>query len=164
MKTITKKIAAFIDWLDDLLDNWQYEPQDMNNMNKEKAIERLDAIETEAKELREIIEAPERRKPEAGDVWSLEGGSDVIVGYERFVHLPYGTEARYPYAHDDILARGGAYLGKFNEVYVKISDVRDALSIKDCDGDDVTTWIRMNNSSFGRKSTLEALRNLNIIN
>jgi len=36
MKTITKKIAAFINWIDDLLDNWQYEPQDINNMKSTK--------------------------------------------------------------------------------------------------------------------------------
>ena len=39
-------------------------------MNKEQAAERLYAIESEVEKLRRIIDEPEARMPEAGDVWS----------------------------------------------------------------------------------------------
>lgn len=49
-------------------------------MNKEQALQRLTAIEKEAKELRKIIEQPEEKKPTPEEVfWKLCDGLEVKI-------------------------------------------------------------------------------------
>ncbi len=132
-------------------------------MNKEQAAERLCAIESEVEKLRRIIDEPEARKPEAGDVWS-SGDSDYLlfedgyslVGGPIYVRMKIGSS---PWTRGNY-----TYLGKFDEVYVKISDVRDALSIEDSDGDSFLNpdWTG-DVESTAIDASRKALRKLNII-
>jgi len=137
-------------------------------MNKERAKERLCAIETEVEKLRRIIDEPEARKPEAGDVWvEGDGTYHYISGMSGRLTSSMLNEDADSYTRSFETCPFGdiddfTYLGKFNEVFVKISDVRDALSHKDIVGNSV-----MNSKSSvehsGMKVTREALRKLNII-
>jgi hypothetical protein len=144
-------------------------------MNKEKALERLDAIESEAKELREIIKAPERRTPKAGDVWKKGTGyqsnylmcnasPDGILAsnLDSNAVTHFGEASSNPLSGEEF-----TYLGKFDEVYVKISDVRAALSHEDNWGDSVLATVSVAKGiSMGgitTKKTRDALRKLNII-
>jgi hypothetical protein len=57
------------------------------------------------------------------------------------------------------------YLGKFDEVYVKISDVRDALSIEDVNGNSVLTHMKdddLDPSNLTYIATLARLSELDI--
>ena len=98
-------------------------------MNKEKALERLDAIESEAKELREIIKAPELKEPEYGDLLDYSGNIWILGDDNRGTAIDCRDDSRQEPGDTAIHLSIGApkNLGKFNEVYVKISDVRDAL-------------------------------------
>lgn len=134
-------------------------------MNKEKALERLDAIESEAKELREIIKAPEQRTPEQGDVWQDKFDS-YLVGENESISLGVGD---YPggCSIDPSDFIGDACLGKFNGVYVKISDVREALGYTDNWGDSVLSTVSggkgISLGGITTQKTREALRKLDII-
>tara|TARA_R110000772_G_scaffold207611_1_gene318139 strand:- start:279 stop:722 length:444 start_codon:yes stop_codon:yes gene_type:complete len=147
-------------------------------MNKEEAIRRLDVIELETQELREIIEAPEGRTPEEGDVWLENDGTNHIVvigncglasamfGMERLNGHLYDGSAFSSDPFDGILKEDFTYLGKFDEVYVKISDVRDALSHEGLVGDSVLNSHKGEGIYIGKaasRKTREALRKLNII-
>ena len=104
-------------------------------MNKELLNQKLsdieeviDAAQHEATKLRSLINEPEQREPEAGDVYHCEyNGADYlllndgykVVGSTITIGMPIGN---CPWLSDDY-----TYLGKFSEVYVKISDVQDAL-------------------------------------
>ena len=143
----------------------------MNTNTKEKAIERLDAIEAEAKELRSLINQPEQRKPEAGDVWEGGSGSTWIISKDNTEFgtcltsespgFPVGSE------HDisDMGTLGGTYLGKFDEVYCKISDVREALSHEDDDGQSLIYLLKnsVQMRYFAKDKALPALQKLGII-
>ena len=109
---------------------------------------------------------PEKRAPEAGDVWKGFSGSDWLVG-ESKATLLFDTEGTHDvgyHMHSPLNPTGATYLGKFNEVYVKIADVRDALSHKDIFGNSVLNgrpeWAVY---SSGLDRTRKALRKLNII-
>jgi photosystem II stability/assembly factor-like uncharacterized protein len=77
------------------------------------------------------------------------------------------------YCTSDLIAsrefelNNGKNLGKFDEVYVKISDVQEALSHADNAGDSVLSRVERDLDIFvgrsGRLATREALRKLNII-
>jgi hypothetical protein len=106
-------------------------------MNKEQAKERLCAIETEVEKLRRIIDEPEQRTPETGDVWKGFSGSTWLRGESKDTLLNdtehthgAGYEASFRLDHTS-----STYLGKFDEVYVKASDVREVLSIQDEEGE-----------------------------
>ena len=133
-------------------------------MNKEKALERLDAIESEAKELREIIKAPEKRKPKAGDVYSSNYASWLVSQGGSWTDLSEGSFKRHEmHGWDDA---GHTYKGKFHEVYVKISDVRAALSHEDGMMDSYYKCIKGDSALpfiYTEGKTLKALRKLNII-
>tara|TARA_R110000850_G_scaffold261263_2_gene389294 strand:+ start:156 stop:560 length:405 start_codon:yes stop_codon:yes gene_type:complete len=134
-------------------------------MNKEKALERLDAIESEAKELREIIKAPEKRKPEAGDVYSSNYASWLVSQGGSWTDLSEGYFKRHGMrGWDDA---GHTYKGKFHEVYVKISDVRAALEVATKFGLNALNYLESGASGnmclTSKDKTLEALRKLNII-
>jgi len=139
----------------------------INNMNKEQAKERLCAIETEVEKLRRIIDEPEARKPEAGDVWTAAGTSWLVTNDGHWVvteALRSDNMGRNTGDFDPNDSSEFKNLGKFDEVYVKISDVRDALSVVDKEGDDAIGLLRsFNCNQWGAYSTLEALRKLNII-
>jgi hypothetical protein len=102
-------------------------------MNKEQAKERLCAIETEVEKLRRIIDEPER-KPKVGDVWKHphSGANLIILKEQKAFFTDLLTVTLYK---DEGIQKGFTYLGKFDEVYVKASDVREVLSIKDEEGD-----------------------------
>ena len=98
-------------------------------MNKKELNQKLNDLEAEASKLRSLINEPEQRTPEAGDVWRDGSGHLLIVMRNGTVYQPhdgYVSESRlesYDSHSRDI------YLGKFSEVYVKRDDVREALSI-----------------------------------
>ena len=134
-------------------------------MNKEQAAERLYAIESEVEKLRRIIDEPEARMPEAGDVWKLKReGWDVMLGSGDVNINLLNNGQMGLYTHTDFTKNGATYLGKFDEVFVKISDVREALSHKDKEGDDTIELLQsFDRNLWGACSTLNALRKLNII-
>jgi hypothetical protein len=133
-------------------------------MNKEQAKERLCAIESEVEKLRRIIDEPEQRKPGAGDLWKhLQTGEYYVVLEENvgfFTDLLTATSYK-----DDNIQKGFTYLGKFDEVYVKISDVLEALSIKDDHGDSFASWMSGGCEPYREaiEATADTLRELNII-
>ena len=118
-----------------------------------------------------IIKQPEKRTPEAGDVWEdSEGFVEFITENGKGVDLMSGyisskKYSQYPTHSSDTC------LGKHHEVYVNraefISDIREALSHKDRGGDSVLNRIDGDlNINIGRSGTLAtgaALRKLNII-
>jgi hypothetical protein len=137
--------------------------------NKEQAIQRLDALQAEAAKLREIIEQPEpQRELEAGDVWAFHSGATTILTDNRKnTVLHNGVSGAL--SHSEVES-ACTYLGKFSEVYVKregtvaISDVIEALSIKDDDGLSVKSFLsNTDEPSNGTViETLEALAKLGI--
>lgn len=133
-------------------------------MNKEQAKERLCAIETEVEKLRRIIdepEQPEQRTPEEGDVYRGRDGTDFILFEDHYAAIEGKTISIVPMRNcceDNPWNRGNyTYLGKFDEVFVKISDVRDALSI----GTPGETFLEGRGSPAYDASRM-ALRELNI--
>ena len=95
-------------------------------MNKDKINSKIEDLEAELQELKLLANAPEQRTPKAGDVWQSEiTGSDLLIlGESKSMH----TDVLAVTHHDDEAVQANyTYLGKFDEVYVKISDVRDAL-------------------------------------
>jgi len=134
-------------------------------MNKEQAKERLCAIETEVEKLRRIIDEPEPRKPEAGDVWKHRQTGEYYVVLEEkqgfFTDLLTAT----PY-EDEGIQRNFTYLGKFDEVFVKASGIRaairEALSIKDESGDTLEECTEPGNyfDSSGCKALYEKLKSI----
>ena len=130
-------------------------------MNKEQAKERLCAIESEVEKLRRIIDEPEPRMPEAGDVYQ-DGYGEVLI-LDEFVFRLDDMEVNNDQHH---LYMENTYLGKFDEVYVKISDVREALSIKDDRSRNVIEWLADDRFKPRNQTIIEthsALRKLNII-
>ena len=140
--------------------------------------EAIDESQYEALRLRSLINAsPEpQRTPEAGDVWSFAGGGNIFLVNrgDQATTLSSETgfncgEIYHDLSQDVCLQEGrGTYLGKFNEVYCKISDVLEALSIKDRYGDSVLktrfndqTNIHIDSDTSSK--VYESLRNLNII-
>ena len=124
---------------------------------------KIEDLKAELQNLEKLANKPEQRKHEAGDVWSDNGenftcdslGHGVFKdGYRTLMPLGYLP-----------LYTNAAYLGKFHEVYVEISDVREALSYEDFIGNSVLD--SLNSEIFvgktGSSKTLEALRKLNII-
>ena len=100
----------------------------MKLTQKEAAIERLNNLETEAQKLREIIEQPEQRTPEAGDVWAINNATGYVNYAKRVSMLGEAAgELMHP-LEEYFRSSKCTYLGKFSEVYVKIADVRDALN------------------------------------
>jgi len=110
-----------------------------------------------------IIKQPDPRTPEPGDVWALTDWIYIIDEGRYGVTLEDGTRTSEPLTHRE----GGrnTYLGKHRDVYAKISDIIDALSFKDHEGEDMFTFLMRGSSdnNFGRKNTVEAFRKLNII-
>ena len=109
---------------------------------------------------------PEKRTPKAGDVW-LENrfGEAFLIGDKESICLdsecgPSGpggcSVAPFDWKHD-------TYLGKFDEVYVKISDIREALSHKDFHGDSILNSTGCSVTVTGLEKSRKALRKLNII-
>ena len=136
-------------------------------MNKDKINSKIEDLEAELQKLKQLANEPKQRTPEAGDVWednegygefiSRNGkGVDLISG-----HISLKKYSQYPTHSSD------TYLGKFDEVYVKISDVRAALSHKDVDGEDMLDCFNQGYHSkvqvYGACESLKALRQLNII-
>ena len=140
-------------------------------MNKEKALERLDAIELESKKLREIIKAPEQRTPEAGDVWHDDcSGVDYLLLNDGYKVVGGDVVVKMKISCSPWATGNYTYLGKFDEVYVNraefISDVRAALSHEDNWGDSCYKSIKgiSNHPCISVEAkTREALRELNII-
>ena len=137
-------------------------------MNKEQLNQKLSDLEEEAANLRSLINEPEQRTPEAGDVWEGFSGSDWLVGESTKATLLFDTEGTHRvgyHMNSHLNPTGATYLGKFSEVYVKISDVRAALSHRDGCGDSILRslpgigWL----GGSGLGESRAALRKLNII-
>ena len=91
-------------------------------MNKDKINSKIEDLEAELQELKQLANAPEQRTPEAGDVWECTGLADYIIGHDGHGLIgECGTKTSDPFMGT------GTYLGKFDEVYVKISDIRAAV-------------------------------------
>ena len=134
-------------------------------MNKAELNQKLSDLEDEAAKLRSLINAsPEpQRTPEAGDVWNYGGGFTYTIGRDG-----HGTELRYGIRTSgrfNLDLTDCTYLGKFDEVFVKISDVREALSIEDENGFSVGSFLQDTDEPTNAVfiATCEALLKLNII-
>ena len=120
-------------------------------MNKDKINSKIEDLEAELQKLKQLANEPEQRTPEAGDVWKGFSGSDWLVG-ESKTTLLFDTEGTHDvgyHMYSQLNPTGATYLGKFDEVYVKISDVRAA----------VVSYHHQGSTVMGT----EALRKLNII-
>tara|TARA_R110000744_G_scaffold206824_1_gene325455 strand:+ start:2667 stop:3077 length:411 start_codon:yes stop_codon:yes gene_type:complete len=108
-----------------------------------------------------LIKQPEKRTPEAGDVWiAAMGKTTVIDSRDGYTYIEDGYHVTGLFANRDALK---TYLGKFDEVYVKIADVRAALSHKDVDGDSILNYGTLGDvHRSGIEKTRAALRKLNI--
>ena len=120
-----------------------------------------------------LIKQPEPRTPKAGDVWhgGAYGQSNYLMCADSpdgmlASNLSSGARSHYGFADQNPLAGGDfTYLGKFDEVYVKISDVRDALSIEDVNGNSVLTHMKdddLDPSNLTYIATLARLSELDI--
>jgi len=134
-------------------------------MNKAELNQKLSDLEDEAAKLRSLINAsPEpQRTPEAGDVWNYGGGFTYTIGRDG-----HGTELRTGIRTSgrfNLDLTDCTYLGKFDEVFVKISDVREALSIEDENGFSVGSFLQDTDEPTNAVfiATCEALLKLNII-
>ena len=104
---------------------------------------------------------PEKRTPKSGDVWEdKEFGEAYLIGDEESICLD-GRDN--PGGVDPFVFIGDTYLGKFDEVYVKISDVRLALSHEDFHGDSILNSTGCSVTVNGLEKSRKALRKLNII-
>lgn len=115
-----------------------------------------------------LINEPEPRKPEAGDVWANKQETIMLKDDGRNLRLEGESSGKAgTLEHCEVAGFGYTYLGKFSEVYVKISDVRDALSQSTAYGYDVISYLAADESSkiclTGKDMALEALRKLGII-
>jgi len=132
-------------------------------MNKAELNQKLSDLEDEAAKLRSLINQPEQREPEAGDVWNYGGGFTYTIGRDG-----HGTELRTGIRTSgrfNLDLTDCTYLGKFDEVFVKISDVREALSIEDENGFSVGSFLQDTDEPTNAVfiATCEALLKLNII-
>ena len=136
--------------------------------NKDKINSKIEDLEAELKKLKKLANEPEQRTPQVGDViercgWTLlvddNGGTTCLVSTSPESHPVGGNRGEYEYLSSS------TYLGKFDEVYVKISDVREALGIEDGFSDSKTSWLSgwHQPSILEMKDISEALRKLNII-
>lgn len=136
-------------------------------MDKDKINSKIEDLELELQKLKALANEPEQRTPEAGDVWrnihdgvcyQLLEDAYTVVGGPRVVRMKIDNS---PWASGSY-----TYLGKFDGVYVKISDVREALNITDDRSRSVLRWIsdsRFNPRNSTIINTSEALRKLKII-
>ena len=153
----------------------RYNNNTIHAMNKEQLNQKLSDLEEEAANLRSLINGPEQRTPKAGDVWRKGTGyrsnylmcnasSDGILAsnLDSNAVTHFGEASSNPLSGEEF-----TYLGKFDEVYVKISYVRDALSHKDIDGEGMLDYINQEFKSkapiYGGDESFKALRKLNII-
>lgn len=102
-------------------------------MNKDKINAKICDLEAELDKLKKLANEPEKRKLQVGDVierngWTLlvdgNGGTTCLTSIATDTHPVGGNMLR-----DEYLT-SSTYLGKFSEVYVKISDVREAIDCK----------------------------------
>ena len=133
-------------------------------MNKAELNQKLSDLEDEAAKLRSLINQPEQREPEAGDVWANDTFS-FLLGRKESFNLTKSEGGCF--GLDELPMRDeDTYLGKFDEVFVKISDVRDALSLRDGYDNNILEWLEdgdLEPRSGSIIKTYEALLNLNII-
>jgi hypothetical protein len=130
-------------------------------MDKELINSKIEDLEAELQKLKQLANEPEQRTPEAGDVLESNGRDWMLMKDGHMVLLEDGhrtTHEASAYPDRD------TYLGKFDEVYVKISDVRDALSHEDYDGESILKSRPLNDNPYGLATSREALRQLNITN
>ena len=135
-------------------------------MDKDKINSKIEDLEAELQKLKQLANEPEQRTPEAGDVWiAAMGKTTVVDSRDGYTYIEDGYRVTTGlFANRDALK---TYLGKFNEVYVKIADVRAALSHKDVDGEDMLDYFNQEFKSevqnYGAGESFKALRKLNII-
>jgi hypothetical protein len=136
-------------------------------MDKDKINSKIEDLEAELQKLKQLANEPEQRTPEFGDVWEdSEGFVEFIAKGGKGVDLISGYISFKKY--DQYQAHSSnTYLGKHSEVYVKIADVRAALSHKDVDGEDMFDYFNQEFKSevqyYGAGESFKALRKLNII-
>jgi hypothetical protein len=120
-------------------------------MNKDKINSKIEDLEAELQKLKQLANEPEQRTPEFGDVLLCGDTSWLVTDDGEWV----AVEDRDPNVLGTNSGGGwGCYLGfknlgKFNDVFVKIADVRDAVVSYHHQGSTVMST--------------EALRKLNII-
>ena len=136
-------------------------------MDKDKIISKIEDLEAELQKLKKLANEPEKREPEAGGVWQGFSGSDWLVGESRATLDAEGIHHFGYHMHSRRNPCRATHLCKFNEVYVKIADVRAALSHKDVDGEDMFDYFNQEFKSevqyYGAGESFKALRKLNII-
>lgn len=124
-------------------------------MNKDQIREELKRHEEACAELRAKLDAPESPDPAPLDVRINGLGEEVLLGTADGIGLWCG---RSDYVGADQWTTDmDTYLGKFNEVYVKVDDVIAALSHGDCHGDTIlrsrTGMLAVGASAFEKSRT-----------
>lgn len=138
-------------------------------MNKEQLNQKLSDLEEEAANLRSLINEPEQRKPEAGDVWLDVDGSRYTIDVNGYALAEDGWRSGRPFAlRNTCINERATYLGKHHEVYVNraefISLIRAALSHKDSLGGCILNPLQgCGLGVSGLEKSRRALRKLNII-
>ena len=131
-------------------------------MNKDKINSKIEDLEAELQTLKKLANEPEQRTPEAGDVWRRNDWT-YLIG-EDLHGITVCDGARTNTVFQRYSADIYTYLGKHSLDYVKISDVRDALSVKDAWGESVMDRIYSFARPLGTSSApFKALRKLKII-
>jgi len=109
-------------------------------MDKDKINSKIEDLEAELAQLKKLAQEPAKRLPERGEVW-IDRRSDsyyIINNLSRKLQANNVNGSVYTYPGPDPFEGDGdnfTYLGKFDEVYVKISDVKEALELGDEFGD-----------------------------
>ena len=97
-------------------------------MNKGKINSKIEDLEAELQKLKKLANEPKQRTPEVGDVWTNhEGNMYILSNNNNNTLLNTWYSGTLNFCTTPMVAENGIYLGKFDEVYVKISDVRDAV-------------------------------------
>jgi len=107
-------------------------------MNKDKINSKIEDLEAELQKLKKLAQEPERRTPEISDVYEGRSGALWIIGSSANTVLKDGKYWKTGDVKSGNFAGkrldGTNFLGKFDEVFVKISAVRDALNTPTQDG------------------------------
>lgn len=102
-------------------------------MDKIEANKRLTALETEAKQLREVINAdeavPPTRKPQPGDIW-LDDGVEYLIGSE-FSMVLTGCNAQFrgdAFSACGFETKDATFRGTLDDVFMRRSDAEYAIN------------------------------------
>lgn len=106
--------------------------------DRQEIREKAKRLLEQAEELERSLEEPETREPESGDVYESPVDGIELVSWDM---RSIGIDDKFYISGKEINEyedwEDSVYLGKFNEVYVKVEDVIEALKAEDSYGESV---------------------------